>query len=217
VRSMRVSLAIASLAFSTVVATPVLAGPIVGEKFSLDTYVGSGTPAAGPWGTVTLTQAGTSVNVSVALTAPAVGFVKTGAGDALFFNLDGISSISVSDLTSGFSFESLTSGNIHSGGAGSWDFGVACGGACGSGGSSPAPGPLSFSIADVTLDDFIPNDNGYFFSSDLCIGLKSGKCVVTGNAVSDHDDAISVPEPGTLALFGAGLAGIIVRKRRKAA
>jgi hypothetical protein len=44
----------------------------------------------------------------------------------------------------------------------------------------------------------------------------AGGFFVTINARSDVVESVGVPEPGTLALFGAGLAGLAMCRRRKA-
>lgn len=199
-------------------AAPAFAVPT--ETLSLAIYDGSGTPAAGPYGTVTLDQLGGNVQVTVSLQSPGMGFVDTGAGQALLFDLSA-PSISSSGLTSGYSFDSMASGNIHADGSGYWDYGISCagvGGACGSGGSSPTAGPLSFTLDNVTIGDFVPNGSHSYFASDLCIGVSiSGGCGVTGDVVANT--AVHVPEPPGLALFGAGLMGLWLfagRKRRPA-
>jgi hypothetical protein len=206
---------VAALAFSgQASATP------TAETFSLDTYLGGGSPAPGPYGTVSLTQSSGNVMVDVLLQPPTQGFVNSGAGDALLFDLfDGTSTISpitVTGLTTGFSFTSFSAGSIHADGSGTWDYDVTCaGGACGSGGSSPAPGPLSFTIDNVTIADFIQNANGNFFASDLCIGIsRSGGCGVTGDVSATADAPVPVPEPATIALVGAGLFGVWAFGRR---
>ena len=64
---------------------------------------GSGGCGAGPYGTITIEQGTDQSTVKVTETlAPEVGFVNTGAGVALVFNIDGNPTIQVEDLSSDF-------------------------------------------------------------------------------------------------------------------
>ena len=194
--------------------------------YSLNQYVGSGTPTASPYGTVTLTSSGSNVNVSVSL-AGTEGFVDTKAGDSLLWEMAN-SPLTLTNLTSGFSVVGGTNTNdtwtvssagnsIHTGGAGYWDYAVTCaGGACGHGGSSAYTGKLNFTVEGVTLSDFMANGSGFYFASDICTQVTDGKCTygITGDIAGGP--STSVPEPGTLALFGAGLLGCaLVAARRR--
>jgi hypothetical protein len=203
-------------------ATPAFAIPTSEVQYLLSSFVGTGSPASGPYGTVTLDQIGSNVMVTVALDSPpSAGFVDTGAGSALLFNLMNVPTITITGLTAGYTLVSTTNGDIHADGSGDWDFAITCAAgtspACGTGGSNPAPGPFSFTVDNVLLSQFIPNDSNYYFASDLCIGTVSntGGCIgATGDVVATAGTVTQVPEPSTLALFGAGLMAFWALRRR---
>lgn len=154
----------------------------------------------GPFGTVTLTQDGSNVDVSVAL-ASGFKFVSTGAGSAFMFNLP--DTISVTGLTTGFT---LLNTNSKNGGAfGTFENQIACTG-CGSGGSDPLAGPLKFTVDGVSLSDFANTFNtkapGYYFAADV---ISSGNTGLIGN---NEPGTPVVPEPPSLLLLGTGLAAL---------
>ena len=212
-------------------ALPAAATPMT---FSINKYVGTGTAGPGPYGTVTLTQNGLNVDVDLTLNSSCCAFVKTGAGDALLFNLDKSSITLGSD--SGFVLNTTdfklvggsgtpttaSAGTIHSGGGGDFSFAISCLG-CRHGGSGVLPGPLDFTVTGVTISDFIANTKGNFFATDICDGFSGTRCSgtpgITGLAIADgpnNPPPRRVPEPITLTLFGAGLAGAFAVRRRKA-
>jgi hypothetical protein len=163
---------------------------------------------------VTLTQMGAdSVEVTVTLNSN-VDFVSTGGPhNAFAFSLDvPPSSVTISGLTSGFTNEGASVTNTP---FGTYTDGIDCP-ACGPGASHAKPGPLTFIVTDtagLSVDDFVANGDGDFFSADV-IGPAGG----TGN-VASNSAMIEVPEPAGLAvLVGALLPlGLWLRRRRATA
>lgn len=174
-------------------------------SLNITDWIGSGSQT-GPFGTVTLNDNG-GPNVSVLVTLNSnVGFVNTGAGYSLMWNLNSPSSIT--NLDSHFSQQI---GSSFSKNGTTWDYAIQCNtpGACGQGGSSPYKGALSFTLTNISLSSFTENGKGYLFGTDICTNTTGSGCQgATGVAVvkqndDDHNKSTTrVPEPMPLALFG---------------
>src|SRR5215470_6905019 len=208
-----VAIAIAGLGALMATSQPVHADVI----YTLDTFIGSGTPTPPPYGTVTLHQDGVNVDVTVTLSA-GEGFVSTGAGAPLTWDLDGEPIVTIANLDAtkfAVSHDGTTTGNLD--GTGSWFYEIDCI-ICGVGGSDPYPGPLTFTIDNISIADFIINGktaSGYLFASDICtqMGLTSQCAGITGDVVAG-DLPQSAPEPAPVALLGAAFLGFGLFGRR---
>ena len=201
-------------------------------NFTIDDSTGQ-VFGTGPYGTVTLTQDGTdSVDVKVVLKS-GEGFVNTGAGESVLFNLTGYPNITITNLTTGFTLGNTTSGAglTHEDGTGYWEYYIGCGTACGSGGSAPYTGELDFTVTTVgplAPGNFIGtttggNGNhgskGNVFASDICSTVTNGTCTgQTGDIAAigpGIDPPDSVPEPSSLRLLSGALLGLGYLRRRR--
>jgi hypothetical protein len=190
--------------------------------YTLDTFTGSGNPPLGPYGTVNLHQNGANVDVTVSLAA-GEGFVNTGAGAALTWDLAGEPVVTITNLDATkftVSHDGTSTGNLD--GTGSWFYEIDCtAAACGSGGNHPYPGPLTFTIDNITTSDFTINNktgNGYIFATDICTqrGAESGCSGITGDVVASDAPAPSpIPEPATRCILGTAVLGLGALKCRQ--
>jgi hypothetical protein len=190
--------------------------------YTLSTFTGSGSPPAGPYGTIQLHQNGANVDVTVSLAA-GEGFVNTGAGAALTWDLTGNPAVTITGLnTTNFTFshDGTTTGNLD--GTGNWFYEIDCtDDGCGHGASHPNPGPLSFTIQNIAISDFTTNNktaNGYIFASDICTqrGVESGCSAIAGDvAASDPPGPVPIREPATFAMLGTALLGLGVLSHRR--
>ena len=169
---------------------------------------------SGVLGTVTLTQNGSDeVDIAVLLAAE-TDFVSTGRPHHAFvFNLDLTTPYTVAITSPTGGIFTLAGANPENTPYGTFSNGINCPG-CGPGASHANPGPLDLAVTDssgISIADFIPNCDGYYFSADV-IGPAGGTGDIATRSLST--DKESVPEPSVLVLLGVGLAGLAAARRR---
>jgi len=171
----------------------------------------TGTCGTPPFGTVTVNQNGTTVDIVVTLAA-GYSFVKTGSADFQAFKFNGVGVV-VADITVDPHVPALVAatGAFNGNGTGNFVFGINCP-SCGGGASDDFTTPISFHVANATVADLTqPNASGNIFVADVL--------APNGNTgpIDVSTPPISTPEPATLTLLGIGLfgAGIVLRKRTR--
>jgi hypothetical protein len=180
--------------------------------FTSDHCSGGCGPQAGGFGTVTVTQNGTNVDITVSLLNNNK-FVLTGSADFQYFKFNG-TGVAVGDITNisqnfpGFTLSAAT-GSFNGDGTGDFTFGITSD--HGNGGSPPQfAGPISFTVQNATIADLtVANADGNIFVADILSGT-TGK---TG-PVDVNTGGNNTPDAGsTAALLGLALLGLgLVRK-----
>jgi hypothetical protein len=165
------------------------------------------------FGSIQLTDNGAGT-VSVVVTLNGAEFENSIGQEAIAFVLPSLPSLSITNISAGYSQAAGSSFAMAPFGSGGSPFNEAI--HCNACASSPQPGPLSFTVSatGLTWQSFQANGNGYSFAADV-IGLGLGR---TGDVGSNTAPVIQTPEPATagmLASAGAlfGIVSLISRHR----
>jgi hypothetical protein len=197
------------------------AGSAQAIVFNLDSDHCSGGCGPTPFGTVSLTQSGTTVDITVHL-LNGNSFAKTQAADDMAFKFNG-TGVSLADITVEQTVPGQTlaaeTGSFNGDGTGAFTFGIECT-TCGMGGSDAFTNDIVFHVANATIAD-LTQGNGTLFNGQQIVFVADILSGTTGNTgpVDATGPGASTPDAGSTAqLLGLGLLGLgFVAQRRKRA
>ena len=164
------------------------------------------------FGTVTLTQVGSNVNVVVSL-LNGNQFVKTGAGGDMYFLFDNalITAANITAISGAPAGTTAFTGPIHADGTGDWMWGIGCA-SCAQGGAGKFTGPITFTVTNTTLaamevGHFVSGVGVELFVADIISGTTglTGDVDVTGHFVPDGG--------ATVMLLGTALGALGMARR----
>jgi hypothetical protein len=173
----------------------------------------------GPYGSVTLTQSFSDVQVNVVLRND-LNFLSTGNQNShsiFTFNVSGATAGDVTDISfaNGLNGSFGVASPAGNSPFGNFTYGIFCTSSCTSGGSGGGyVVPLNFTVHNATISEFnhlSSGGTGAYFAADV-LNL-SGKTGAIGATVA------AVPEPETYAMLlsGLGLIGFVARRRQQPA
>jgi VPDSG-CTERM motif len=204
-----------SILITAAIALLIAAGSARADTFFLTSDHCTGGCGTAPYGSVTLTQSGANVDVTVTLFA-GYSFVKTGAGGFMAFLFDN-SAITIANITniqsSGGPTLTAVAGmpTIHADGTGDWMWGIACL-SCAQGGAGAFTGPITFTVTSTTIAQMTVGHNVTGFGNELFVADVLAPNGNTGPV--DANATGTVPDGGTtLLLLGTALSGLGLARR----